>query len=117
MSSKNCADGSIFSHEEKYPARKLKIHPLQQESFLRQRRVKTLLNCRRGSFAGLKQNFAGILIKELAVLEKERKRYRILQRQLLYFCRSTCTEEGAFRVYVTYSVESSVCLQSKVKVL
>ncbi len=84
MRSKNCADGSIFSHEEKYPARTLKIHPLQQESLLWQRRVKTLLP--EGYFAGLKQNFAGILIKELAVLEKERKRYRILQRQLLYFC-------------------------------
>jgi hypothetical protein len=109
--SKNCADGSTFSHEENYPARTLKIHPLQQESFLRQRRVKTLRP--EGSFAGLNQNFAGILIKELAVLEKERKRYRILQRQLLYFC----TEERALRVYVTYSVESSVCLPSKVRVL
>ncbi len=68
MRSKNCADGSIFSHEEKYPARTLKIHPLQQESFHRHRRVKTLLP--EGSFAGLKENFAGILINNLLCWRK-----------------------------------------------
>ncbi len=105
---------TVFFHTRKsihYPARTLKIHFLQQESFLRQRRVKTLLP--EGYFAGLKQNFAWILIEELAVLEKERERFRILQRQLLYFG----IEERALRAYVTYSVESSVCLQSKVRVL
>ncbi len=112
MKSKNCADGSIFSHEEKYPARTLKIHPLQQESFLRQRREKTLLP--EGSFAGLKQNFAGILIKNLLCWRKRRNASGFFRDSYFYFC----TEKRALRVYVTYRVESSVCnVQSKVRVL